>query len=148
MGPHYFAYGSNLTRERMRERVPSSTPLGVARLAEHRLTWDKPGADGSGKANIVRATGSVVWGVVYRLEPEEWQRLDAHEPGYERIRVEVLLARERIDCTTYLHPGAADVAPPFDWYRDLVVGGAREHGLPDDYVRALEAVRSRVDPRR
>jgi gamma-glutamylcyclotransferase len=35
---------------------------------------------------------------------------------------------------------------PYDWYRDLVVAGAREHVLPEEYVRALEAVPSVTDP--
>lgn len=29
---------------------------------------------------------------------------------------------------------------PYDWYRDLVIAGAREHGLPPEYIQALEAV--------
>jgi hypothetical protein len=140
VGPRYFAYGSNLTWARLRERVPSSTPLGVARLEQHRLTWDKPGADGSGKANITPAADSVVWGVVYRLEPDEWPRLDACEPGYARTTIEVRLARECVPCTTYRAPGRIDTQLPFDWYHELVIGGARAHGLPESYVRALETI--------
>jgi len=141
VGPRYFAYGSNLTWARMRERVPSSTLLGVACLERYTLTWDKPGADGSGKANIAPAAGSVVWGVVYGLDPDEWLQLDAHEPGYTRTRIEVVLASESLSCATYCAPGAPDAQPPLTWYRDLVIGGARDHGLPEDYVRELARIR-------
>ncbi|NIP58912.1 MAG: hypothetical protein GWM92_11375 [Gemmatimonadetes bacterium] len=37
---------------------------------------------------------------------------------------------------------------PFGWYKELVTTGARQHGLPDPYVRALEAVASEPDPNR
>ena len=29
---------------------------------------------------------------------------------------------------------------PYDWYKAFVLAGAREHGLPQDYVAALDAV--------
>jgi hypothetical protein len=141
VGPRYFAYGSNLALSRMRERVPSSTPLGVACLEQYRLTWDKPGADGSGKANITPAGGSVVWGVVYELEPSAWPRLDGYEPGYTRTRIEVTLASGSLSAATYLAPGAPYAAPPLEWYCDLVIQGAREHGLPEAYLRELERIR-------
>lgn len=35
---------------------------------------------------------------------------------------------------------------PFDWYRDFVVHGAREHGLPEPWLRHLEAVVADTDP--
>jgi hypothetical protein len=34
---------------------------------------------------------------------------------------------------------------PYDWYRDLVIAGAREHGLPEEYVRILEKVATVMD---
>jgi gamma-glutamylcyclotransferase len=30
--------------------------------------------------------------------------------------------------------------PPYSWYKALVLAGARQHGLPVDYVAMLEAV--------
>lgn len=35
---------------------------------------------------------------------------------------------------------------PFDWYRDLVVAGAREHGLPPTYVEELALTPAAPDP--
>ena len=34
---------------------------------------------------------------------------------------------------------------PFDWYRDLVVAGAIEHGLPTPYVEELARVPVMLD---
>ena len=35
---------------------------------------------------------------------------------------------------------------PFDWYRDLVVAGAMEHGLPDVYINELTLIPVAPDP--
>ena len=63
----YFAYGSNLAAERLRERVGAFAVLGPARADGRRLECNKLGRDGSGKANLVEAPGEVAWGVVYGL---------------------------------------------------------------------------------
>ncbi|MDN3562093.1 gamma-glutamylcyclotransferase [Vreelandella neptunia] len=35
---------------------------------------------------------------------------------------------------------------PYTWYKHHVFAGAREHGLPAAYVRALERIEARIDP--
>lgn len=140
----YFAYGSNLTLARMRSRVDGARAEGVACLRGYRLAWDKLGADGSGKANLRRDAGSRVWGVVYAFEAHRWPELDAHERGYERFEALVTLADAAIPAQTY-RSARLTREPPFAWYRELVVEGARAHGLPEDWLRALEACPVRPD---
>ena len=72
---NYFAYGSNMSSLRLRERIPSARSLGAARLAGWRLAPNKRGRDGSGKANLVVDANSVVWGVLYQLVAADWPRL-------------------------------------------------------------------------
>ena len=64
-----FAYGSNMLLARIRERVPSARPLGVAVLRGHRLFWHKAGRDGSGKCDVVESndTDAAVFGVLYEI---------------------------------------------------------------------------------
>ena len=53
----YFAYSSNMLTDRLRERVPSATAIGIGQLAGHSLRWDKRSErDGSGKCDA-EATG-------------------------------------------------------------------------------------------
>ena len=61
----YFAYGSNLPSARMRRRVPSAAAQGPAELQGRRLTTDKRGRDGSGKANLREDPAATVWGVLW-----------------------------------------------------------------------------------
>lgn len=143
MRARYFAYGSNLKWERMRSRVPSARPLGLARLAGMRLTLDKRGADGTGKANLAVDAAGLVWGVVYGLEPGDWARLDACEPDYERVDVEVDLAGTWVAASTYVSQRRLSEPLAWAWYKRLIVEGAREHGLPDEWLALLEALPTR-----
>lgn len=146
MGSHYFAYGSNLEPARLEARVPGSSLVGVAWLDAWRLAWNKRGADGSGKANIERAPGARVWGVVYALGPAGWSALDPHEPGYRRIPLEVRGDDTAWPCESYTAEAPEPGLAAFAWYKALVVGGARHHGLPADYVAGLESAPERPDP--
>jgi len=138
MGPLYFAYGSNLKLSRMRERVSSARPEGVALLVGYRLAFDKRGADGSGKANLRPDPTGRVWGALYSLDVSHWPDLDAHEPGYERVDVDVARHDTSLRVQTYRSQRFTADPVPHDWYGQLIVEGAREHVLPAEWIRTLE----------
>jgi gamma-glutamylcyclotransferase (GGCT)/AIG2-like uncharacterized protein YtfP len=139
----YFAYGSNLSSGRLLGRVPSARVVGPARLRGFRLRCDKRGADGSGKANLHAEPGGLVWGAVYALDPGDWPALDACETLYARIAVRVEARERELAVQTYRSDALTGDPVPFAWYRRLILEGAREHALPPDYLRALEALPSR-----
>lgn len=142
----YFAYGSNLKWERMRKRIPSARRETVAFLEHYRLVCNKRGRDGSAKANLVEAAGDRVWGVLYRIEPDHLALLDRFEMGYERIEVEVRTAAgDDRRASTYRSDRITDDPVPLDWYRGMILEGAREHGLPEEYLTVLEALPTRSD---
>ena len=143
----YFAYGSNLSTARLRERAPSARPLGVGRLPRHALRWHKRGRDGSGKcdAAFTGCPADEVWGVLFTIDCAEKPRLDAAEGlgiGYVEKVVQVLTTTGRMDARTYqAKPDQVDAAlRPFEWYWRHVLHGAREHGLPAAYVAAIERI--------
>lgn len=145
-----FSYGSNMLCARITQRVPSARAIGTAVLPGHVLRWHKAGQDGSAKCDVV-ATGSTddqVIGVVYTLSADEKHLLDAAEGlgnGYDEKEVILDSASGAITAWTY-HATAIDATMlPFDWYKALVVCGAKEHGLPDAYVRRLQAVPAMAD---
>jgi gamma-glutamylcyclotransferase (GGCT)/AIG2-like uncharacterized protein YtfP len=143
----YFAYGSNLSPERMRARVPSARALGPARLAGQRLTTDKPGRDGSGKANLRPDAGAEVWGALYAIDPAHWPELDRCEGGYARVPARVVGPDGGSrSAWTYRSELVADDPLPFTWYKQLMLDGARAHGLPREWIAFLEALPAQQDP--
>ena len=152
----YFAYGSNLHPLRLRQRVPSSRPFGVASLSGYQLRFHKNGRDGSGKCNVF-FTGLVtdrVYGVLYQMAVAEKPLLDAAEGvgnGYDVHEIEVLTevhgtqqAFSYVAAVGHIDDGLA----PYDWYHALVVAGARHHQLPAEYVDRIAAVTAVADPDR
>jgi len=147
----YFAYGSNMATRRLQRRVPSARPVDTAALAGHRLAWHKQSRDGSGKCDIPEAGAhDTVYGVLFAFEPAHKPRLDRAEGlgwSYEQKHVAVwLLGRQAwVEALTYyairIDPGYV----PYDWYRDHVLIGAREHDLPEHYVRRIERVPTLAD---
>lgn len=138
---HYFAFGANLNGAQMRERAPSARALGVARLAGFRLCLDKLSIDGSGKVNLAREAASSVWGVVFRIDPGELAGLDAFESGYVQTHVSVRLRDVvPLEARTYLSEQRAPGLLAQPRYRELILAGAREHGLPAAWIELLEGL--------
>jgi hypothetical protein len=56
----------------------------------------------------------------------------------------------RLRVLTYYATSIDPHAKPYDWYRDLVVAGAREHALPNSYIEKLQSIEviSDTDPAR
>jgi hypothetical protein len=139
----YFAYGSNLCVARLLERAPSARARGAARAPGLALRLDKRGADGTAKANLHPAPDGVVWGAVYGLDHEDWACLDAHEPDYVRIEIQIWLGEKLARAQTYRsdHLTAESVAAA--WYKQLIVDGARAHALPADWCAWLDSLAAR-----
>lgn len=153
---YYLAYGSNLHPQRLRERVSSARLAGLVTLPGYRLSFHKRShADGSGKCMFERVPerAGCLHAAVYAIDEAERPALDRHEglgAGYHEQLLDVSLAGERLTVFTYrVDVNHVDRAlQPFDWYRGLVLAGARFHGLPARYIAAIEAVTPIRDPDR
>ena len=93
------------------------------------------------------------YGVLYEVAEADGERLDrvegVHTGGYLRRAVQLRLSDGRTteEMTYVAGDEYVDATRlPFDWYRDLVVAGAIEHGLPAGYVEELEQVPAASDP--
>lgn len=128
----YFAYGSNMLRERLVARVSTAQVVAVGVVRDFRRDFAKVGADGSGKGDMVASSGGEVWGVLYEFDASQRVDLDRHEgPHYEAKEVIVLTPSGDEAAWAYMSkPGRRDTAMlPYDWYLALVVAGALQHGL-------------------
>ena len=143
----YFAYGSNMSSERLRERTPSARFVAIARLPRHVRRWHKKGRDGSGKCDVVETgdPSDAVWGVLFAIKSTEKPALDRAEGlgiGYLEKTVPVVTGSGvRCALTYHAKPGQTDPRlRPTAWYKAHVARGAREHGLPAEVVCAIERV--------
>lgn len=138
---YYFAYGSNLHPQRLVRRVPSATVIDTCAIQGYQLVFNVDHPDGSGKCNIVKHDSNehCVHGVIYQLLAEEKILLDACETNYSDAEIRLECKLGVINAFTYLaHEHVLDDSViPYEWYRDLVLHGARHHAFPADYVDKL-----------
>jgi gamma-glutamylcyclotransferase len=142
----YFAYASNMNQAQMQRWCPASRFLKAVILEGYRfvydgfsITWD--GAVG----NIVKSETERVWGALYEITERDRLTLDAfegHPRSYERAEVEVK-GRNGIAyrAMAYLRTGRA-LGKPHPDYERIVIDGAQECGVPEEYIdKALRVIR-------
>jgi gamma-glutamylcyclotransferase len=147
-----FAYGSNMSLARLKDRVPSARLVAIGILGEHRLAFHKISKkDGSGKCDA-QYTGSPddkVIGVVFEIADAEKPNLDRAEGlgrGYDEKQVKVAADGKLLNVQMYFATNIDSSLKPYHWYKKHVLVGAKEIGLPLDYVSIIEAVESEEDP--
>lgn len=78
--------------------------------------------------------------MLFRFDPKEREKLDRAEgagKGYEHATVTVINDKgHRRKVLTYLatQSHVDDRLKPYSWYKEHVLAGAEEHGLPAAYV--------------
>ncbi len=144
----YFAYGSNMLESRIKGRAPSAVCLGVGMLRDMKVLMNKRGVDGSGKANLVESPGGVTYGVLYRIAAPQMPRLDAVEAGYDRRTVEICHEGKTVEAQVYISRELTDDPAAYDDYKDIVLRGAEEHGLPEEYIGYLRNLPSKPRTKR
>lgn len=153
----YFAYGSNIRPERLRERIATLSAqyfgdkiaiLPDYKVMFHKTNWSHPDA---GYANIVPAPGSHICGVVYCMSPEGIAALDHFEKTPTHYTRQEVTARtfdpskhdnlgEPISAQAYF--AVSDVCrdglkPTREYMNHLC---SRKGEMPDYYQSQLEAV--------
>lgn len=148
----YFAYGSNMNPDRVRERGLAFDHVSAACLDGFALAFDKTSRahHGLGHANIVHAPGRTVEGVLYWLSSaDEIERMDRFEStpvNYSRevVRVRVLGAHlppfGGLELAEQADPAVAVLVPTWTYVANPAV---RRPGLlpPRSYLEHLLAGR-------
>jgi gamma-glutamylcyclotransferase len=149
----YFSYGSNLSARRLQARISTVRKVGVGRLDGHQLRFHKVShTDGSAKCDAFETgdTRHCVFGVLFELSEPDRTRLDRFEGlhrGYEAWDILVRLDDgTTVTAFTYRATRIDPALRPFDWYREHVLTGAREHGFEQAYIQQIEAVECITDP--
>lgn len=134
----YFAYGSNMDADQMRERHPDAVIGRRAELPGHAFVINSRGV-----ATIVPKPGATVHGVLWSISAADEASLDKHEGvAIGKYRKAELAVDPGDDVTvTALVYIDADSEPgrPRSGYLEKIVAAAKKRGLPADYVRELES---------
>ncbi|MFV1468032.1 gamma-glutamylcyclotransferase family protein [Idiomarina sp. HB] len=149
----YFAYGSNMSLPRLKERVPSAERLGTYTLTEHSLRFHKVSKkDGSAKCDVLftKNPEDYVVGALFEISDAQKGALDSAEGlGYGYQEKQVLVVDDQgssFEAITYYATNTDSSLLPYSWYLDHVIFGAKETGVPANYLCFLSATKSKEDP--
>jgi hypothetical protein len=130
--------------------VPSAKFVTTAVLLYHELNFHKKSLDGSAKCDAFETKSDInsVHGVVYRLANSRKRVLDRIEgAGYKGKTVELITSSGVIFLAyTYYAIHIDRTYKPYHWYKQHVLTGALEYGLPKPYVDKLKIIDSIEDP--
>ena len=143
----YAAYGSNLHPLRLSRRLATASLLGTAFLPDWSLRFHKRSVDASGKCSIASGSSGVHF-AIYEISDADKLVLDRIEgagSGYMEIDF-VVPGYGRCFSYTASETHIDDSLAPYDWYKELVLAGARTLGFPLAYVDAIRGVEARTDP--
>ena len=135
----YFSYGSNMSIKRLQQRIPLATFVSIATLPGHNLLFHQIGQDSSAKCDASKTdqTADTVIGVVFEISKADKICLDQFEGlgrGYDDKTVHLIgTDGQTLEATTYYATKINSSLRPYHWYKDHVVRGAAENGLPAAY---------------
>jgi len=143
----YAAYGSNLHPLRLAARIPSARLVTTSFLPNWTLHFHKLSKDGSGKCNIFSGSGGIHI-AIFDISVDDKLALDKIEglgSGYSEVLLQVPGVG---DCMSYTaqETHVDDSLVPYDWYKELVLMGARAHSFPDNYLNQISSCPTRKDP--
>lgn len=135
--PLYFAYGSNMDRDAMTTRCPTSRPIGIGRLMRHRFI-----VFSEGYASVARHPNSAAWGLLWDLALSDMPALDRYESLstglYTKAIQPIVSAQGLRRAIVYVgRDGEAGVPKP--GYMEGVAEAAQALGLPSNYIAELNS---------
>ncbi|XP_060080668.1 gamma-glutamylcyclotransferase-like [Ylistrum balloti] len=143
----YFAYGSNLLKERLQLKNPSATFVTVGKLKNYKLCF-RTNVDPAtselkgGSANIEPHPGAEVWGVVWQLDKDDMVSLNRQEHHLQPFTVKVTSKDAEFECHCFqMIP--QDTKKTYDrrpspQYKEIILLGARQSNLPSEYIKEME----------
>lgn len=139
----YFAFASNMSRAQMRSRAGQILGEQLGRLENYELAFNKKVRGGTASANIRPAPGKNVLGVLYKINESSFRSMDRFEGApvhYRRIQVDVIdPTGQSVAAQAYIATKVEKGLRPAPHYLKTILDGAAEHGLPAEYIAAIEA---------
>ena len=112
-----------------------------------KTVFHKKSSGGSAKCNAVRSGDQqdVLWVAVFEILSDEKRNLDYAEgrgKGYHEEWTHKTLSGGKVKGLMYIADTAVidDTLKPYDWYKEMVVFGAKYHEFPVDYIDDIQKI--------
>lgn len=132
----YFAYGSNMDEEQMKNRCPSAELIGKATLTGFAFAIDSAGV-----ATLLPNSSSAVEGLLWRINEEDERALDAYEGVgcgcYRKVEADIELDNGNYRALLYLSNRGANKGARRSGYLERIIRAAQAHKFSEDYLSSI-----------
>lgn len=136
----YFAYGSNLNKNQMRERIGEWRASERAVVKEHKLVFNvKSSRWGGLAANLIKTQNAKdrVYGAVYRIQKEQLDKMTQFESTSPRdISVESGLVE--MLAKIYIFKTIRESGKPPSHYLKTILDGLKQHGYSKKIIEKVK----------
>ena len=139
---YYFAYGSNMSTRylyNVRGVLPAHSEPGV--VENHEVSFMAPSLNAfePAFAYLLKSESKNADGVLHLVSKQDLSKVKESEGAlYEWVTLPVeLQSGQVIAAATLVRLSRGDVGTPSKRYLQILIEGAREHGLPAEYVNQL-----------
>jgi gamma-glutamylcyclotransferase (GGCT)/AIG2-like uncharacterized protein YtfP len=142
----YFSYGSFLDSETLKRHCPKAVYKGKAILPNWEVQFNFMSRTyKGGVTGIEPAVAKLVRGVLYDVDNDELLHLDSIEgvPDGIYYRQTIYVVDDTgkaVKAATYRTTNPKGPFKPTKKYVNLMICGAKEHGLDPDYIKELETI--------
>ena len=121
--------------------------LCIGELKDHQVAFTGTVSTNWGgyPATIIKSSGQSVWGAIWRVTDEDVNALDiqegVHIGVYSRVELDIdTAAKGVVRCFSYAKPPHEMEGLPSHTYLKVIVVGAKQCGLPLEYIKKLESI--------
>ena len=129
----YFAYGSNLNHEQMKERCKNSKYIKNIFLEGYKLSFCTIDRD-YGVANIVKKLDSKVPGGVWKISTNDEKKLDYYE-GFPIKYTKDFFTLNDEKVMFFIIKRQYSFKPPQRWYVDIINQGYKDCNMDIEYLK-------------
>ncbi|MEI6437384.1 MAG: gamma-glutamylcyclotransferase family protein [Candidatus Omnitrophota bacterium] len=148
---YFFAYGVNMSHSHLFALCPGAKFIGEGELSDYLLIFDGFSPDYRGSVvNLEQSHDDAVCGGIFDISEGHLKAMD-DDHGYPRHSERSLMEirrpgdQPRLKAWVYHHEPLADGMPSHE-YLDLMIKGARECNLPEEYIKdSIEIYRRASD---
>lgn len=132
---YYFAYGSNMNHDQVKERCSNFIFVKRVFLKGYRFVYDRNSKKRAGPvANILTSRYRTVYGGLYEINKDNLESLNGHEKNYKIASVNVKDEESNsYEAVVYLRDKQKR-GKPNELYRKIVIKGAKDYGFPSEYI--------------
>ncbi len=140
----YFAYGSNLNKKQVIERINDYKKSKPAILKDYKLTFNiYSDARNGGVADIIKSENDKVYGAIYLIPKKDYEKVEKTglmSGRYKKKEVNVLVNEEIISAKTFEVVNKNDFIKPSESYLNTIIEGLKDHGYNNEVIRKVKHI--------